>query len=68
MKKMIIGYGNPVDCLIMPESVDAVYIDNEDKKHLVYWLRGGHVQNIYFTDEKACREDLERVLLILTEK
>lgn len=68
MKKRLIRYGSPLSVVIMPASVDAVFIDEEDKKHLVYWLRGGQVQNVYFENEETCRKDFEAVIGILSEE
>lgn len=62
----MIGYGNPVNLAIMGDSIDAVFIDKDDKKHLFYWLRGGQVQKIFFPDEETCRKDFESILKILS--
>ena len=64
--KKVIGYGNPVNLAIMADSIDAVFIDNDDKKLLIYWLRGGQVQKIYFENEESCRKDFENILKILS--
>lgn len=66
--KKVIGYGDPVNLAIMADSIDAVFIDNDDKKLLIYWLRGGQVQKIYFSDEESCRKDLESVIEILSKE
>lgn len=66
--KKVIGYGNPVNLAIMADSIDAVFIDNEDKKLLIYWLRGGQVQKIFFPDEETCRKDFESVIGILSKE
>ena len=46
--------------------IDAVFIDNDDKKLLVFWLRGGQVQKVIFPDEETCKKDFESILKILS--
>ena len=65
--KKVIGYGNPVNVAIIADSIDAVFIDNDDKKLLVFWLRGGQVQKVIFPDEESCKKDLESIIKILSE-
>ena len=65
--RQMIKYGNPVSLVIMVDSIDAVFINNEDKKELVYWLRGGQVQRIVLHDEDECKSEMESVLQILSE-
>lgn len=66
MRKMI-TYGNPVSLVIMIDSIDAVFINQEDKKQLIYWLRGGNIQRVILSDEDECKSEMETVLKILDE-
>ena len=66
MRKMI-KYGNPVSLVIMIDSIDAVFINQKDKKQLVFWLRGGQVQRVILSDEDECKSAMESVLRILSE-
>ena len=66
MRKMI-KLGNPVNLVIMIDSIDAVFINQKDKKQLVFWLRGGQVQRVILSDEDECKSAMESVLRILSE-
>jgi len=66
MRKMI-KYGNPVSLVIMIDSIDAVFINQEDKKQLIYWLRGGQIQRVILSDEDECKSEMESVLRIMSE-
>ena len=66
MRKMI-KLGNPVNLVIMIDSIDAVFINQKDKKQLVFWLRGGQTQKVILSDEDECKSAMESVLRILSE-
>lgn len=64
----LIKYGNPVELAIPINAIDDTYIDQDDKKVLVFWLRGGQNQKITHASEEECRIDFDRIIKALEEE
>ncbi len=64
----LIKYGNPVELVIPINAIDQMHIDQDNKKILVFWLRGGEVQKITHGSEEECRIDFGQIIKVLEEK